>query len=138
MPKTARELMARKLTDRTIAKLATPKHTPRVLFDTLATGFGIKALPSGKRVFVLQTKFPGHATQTTRSIGAYPAISLAHARAKAVACYGVARRGVDPAVEEAKAVAASARDAMLAQKRSFGSVAESYIANGLNGKRQGK
>jgi integrase len=130
--------MARKLTDRTIAKLGVPKGGPRVVFDTLATGFGIKALPSGKRVFVLQTKFPGHATQTTRTIGAYPAISLADARAKAVAWYGMARRGVDPAVEEAKAVAANARAAMLAEQRSFASVAESYITNGLNGQRQGK
>lgn len=129
--------MAKKLTDRLVLKLATPKGGPRVVWDTLATGFGIKITPAGRRLFVLQTKFPGHAVQTTRTLGAYPGMTLADARAKAQRWYGLARAGIDPSVEEQKERDALERAAMLAQERSFAAVAEAYIARVLPKQRRG-
>jgi integrase len=129
--------MAKKLTDALVAKLATPKGGPKIVWDTLATGFGLKTTPAGRRLFVLQTKYPGHAVQTIRTIGAYPGMSLADARRVAVEWYGLARRGVDPKVEEEKAKVARERQAMLAEKRSFGAVAEAFFAEGLAGQRRG-
>ena len=61
-----------------------------------------------------KTRFPGHRVQTRRTLGAYPGMSLADARAKATEWYGLARRGVDPSVEEAKAAQAKARAEALA------------------------
>jgi hypothetical protein len=121
--------MAKKLTDPLIRKIAPPKKGgPRFVFDTLATGFGVKVTPAGKRLFVLQAKYPGHKTQSVRTLGAYPSMSLADARHKAVAWYGMVRQGIDPAVEARRA-------AMLAQEHSFGNVAEAYIARALPGQR---
>lgn len=129
--------MAKRLTDALVLRLAAPKHGPKVVWDTLATGFGVKVTPKGKRLFVLQTRYPGHSVQTTRTIGRYPAISLAGARAKAEKWYGLAKTGIDPAIDEAKTAERERRAAMLAQERSFGSVAEAYFARGLTGQRWG-
>jgi hypothetical protein len=124
-----------KLTDVKVARTAVPKGDFKIIWDNSTTGFGLKLTPAGRRLFVLQLVYPGHRTQSIRTLGQYPGLSLAEARAKAIAWYGMAKRGVDPTVEQDKAIEAARRAAMLSQERSFGSVAEAYIERGLNGQR---
>src|SRR5262249_48741224 len=128
--------MSKKLTDRFLTQTAAPKHQARFVFDALTTGLGVKFTPKGKKVFVCQLRYPGHATQTTRTLGAYPGLTLQAARAKATEWYNLARAGIDPSLEEQKQVAAAHRAAVLAQRNTFAALAEAFIAEGLNGQRQ--
>jgi integrase len=91
---------------------------------------GLKVLPSGKKVWLLQTKFPGHTVQTKRKLGEYPVTSLADARAKAEKWRGLAKKGIDPTEaeeEEAREKAAARRAEALRREHTFAAVAERYV-----------
>lgn len=75
---------------------------------------------TGKRTFMLQTRYPGSQQPTRRSLGEYGAISLDDARQKARNWLELIRKGIDPAVAEAEA-----RQAALSN--TFAAVAEDYL-----------
>lgn len=56
--------MSKKLTDVMIEKL----RGPAVVWDASTTGLGIRATGRGKKVFVLQLRYPGLKAQSTRVI----------------------------------------------------------------------
>ena len=80
-------------------------------------------MPSGKRTFVLVTRFPGRKNPTRRSLGTYGAITLDTARERARVWLDLIRRGIDPQVEEERQRSAELRK----QAHTFAAVAEEYI-----------
>ena len=90
--------MPTKLTDLFCENKTTRK--PSRTYDIIATGLIFAVLPSRKVVWKFQSVFPGHKNQTTRTLGEYPALSLAKAREKAVEWRKLVKAGVDPADAE--------------------------------------
>jgi integrase len=128
----------KKLTDVAVERTSVPRAGFKIIWDSACTGLGLKLTAKGRRLFVLQTVYPGHTVQSVRTLGTYPELALAEARAKAQEWYGLAKRGIDPAVEEAKASERARRAAMLSEQRSFGAVAEAYIERELPRQRRGE
>src|SRR5262249_25766312 len=128
--------MSKKLTDRFLTQTAAPKHQARFVFDALTTGLGVKFTPKGKKLFVCQLRYPGHATQTTRTLGPYPRLTLQAPPAYATQSHNLARAGIGPTLYAPKEAAAAHRAAVLAQRNPSAEVAEAFIAEGLNGQRQ--
>lgn len=94
--------MAKKLTDPHCEKA----RRPGITWDLTATGLGFKVLPSGKKLFVMQLRWPGRGMQTVKNLGPYgdrpPALTLAAARVRAKQFYDLAKAGVDPFEAEAR------------------------------------
>jgi integrase len=128
--------MATRLTDKTVENLR-PKRAAYFVWDAATVGLGIKVTPKHKKIWVAQLKYPGHRAQSRRTVGLFPAVGLAMAREKAREWHAWAKAGIDPAVEEAKAAAAATHAAALAERHSFTSVAEAYVARVLPGLRWG-
>src|SRR6476620_5143235 len=95
-------MLAKKpLTDRTIkaVKPALPgKRT--LLWDAIVPGLALRVTDSGKRSFVLVTRYPGSKHPAPRRLGAYGAISLGQARTKARKWLEMIASGVDPGIRE--------------------------------------
>lgn len=127
--------MAKKLTD-TFCRNA---KRPGITWDAGATGLGFKVLPSGKKSWVMQLRWPGRKAQTVKNLGPYgepPALTLAAARPRAERFYALAKAGIDPfeaeerARAEEKATEEAARLAEAAKRRNtFAALAERYIAS---------
>jgi integrase len=132
--------VGKKLTDITVERLG-KKAEPYVVWDAVQIGLGIKVTPRGKRIWVEQLRYPGYRCQSTRTLGHYPAMSLAQARTKAGQWYAWVKAGIDPEQAEAeeKARADTARRAETLKKaHTFASVAERYIGEHLDRQRRGK
>jgi integrase len=70
------------------------------LWDGEQTGFGVKATPAGKKVFIVQYRIGGRAGKTQRvTVGAYGAVTLTHARKAAKEILGKAATKIDVARE---------------------------------------
>jgi len=127
-------------TDRWIDRSLQPLRAEGyVVFE--AFGLGITVAPSGKKTFVLQTRYPGQQVQARRKLGTYPDLGLKDARVKAGVWRKLIQSGVDPADaarEKADAAAAERRARALQDETTFGSVAEMYIADHLKGQRRAK
>lgn len=107
----------RKLTDRLLQSLkGALDGKPYDVRDTEARGLRVRVMPSGERTFVLLARFSKGANPTRRALGAYPVISLADAREKALAWKKLIDKGIDPAQEEARKHA-----------NTFAAVAEDFI-----------
>ena len=108
--------MSRQLTDKMVAR-ARVQPKSYTIWDAKQTGLGIKITRTGKRFWRLQLKYPGHDVQTKRTLGMYPALSLAAAREKAGQWYSLVKQGIDPkdAEEEKQEAAAAARRAKALQ-----------------------
>src|SRR3974377_702122 len=91
--------VAKRLTEKAIIRLGTKPQTYWV-FDAKETGLGLKITPAGSKIWVLELRYPGHTTQSRRTLGTYPSLGLTAARAKAAQWYGWAKQGVDPADAE--------------------------------------
>ncbi len=88
-----------KLTKRDIDGLAADGETPAYLWDSSVPGFGVKALPSGIKRFILKYRADGGgrgARQRWLTIGTFGPITLDQARALAVQAYADIARGGDP------------------------------------------
>jgi integrase len=112
-----------------------------VVWDASQIGLGIKVTPGGKRIWVEQLRYPGFRSQSTRTLGYYPAMNLSEARAKAGRWYAWVKAGIDPEAAETaeRATAKAARRAETLKKaHTFASVAERYINEHLSGQRRGK
>ena len=121
--------MAKRLTDAQCRKA----RRPGIAWDAAATGLGFKVLPSGKKLFVMQLRWPGRGMQTVKNLGPYgdkpPALTLAAARERAGQFYALAKAGVDPfeAEEEQRRQVEAAKRAEAARKQNtFAGLAERY------------
>jgi integrase len=87
-----------KLTKSLIDALNTDNGKPSFVWDTLA-GFGVKALPTGKKVFVVKYRTNGggrNAPQRWQTLGKYGALTLDQARQMATQILADVARGADP------------------------------------------
>jgi integrase len=91
------------LTDRRLKALRGGNNY-RDLWDAAVPGFGVRVAPSGRKTFVLMTRFNGRKNPTRRAIGTYGIISLADARAKAREWLGFVSEGKDPAIQQRNGV----------------------------------
>jgi hypothetical protein len=91
--------------------------------DAIVPGLSLNVLPSGVKRFVLLKRFPGAKNPTRRALGAYGALTLEAARAKARTWLTDIGRGVDP-VER---IAAERRERDRARATTFAAVIEAYI-----------
>ena len=88
--------MAR-LTKRTLES-AEIKAKDYFIFDDELSGFGVRVMPSGKRIFVLQYRVGTRARRCT--LGHYPVLTVEQARVKATKTLAVVRDGGDPSGEK--------------------------------------
>lgn len=87
----------RALTDRTLKALKpAPAGKRYERRDDLVTGLLVRVTETGKRTFMLQTRYPGSQQPTRRSLGEYGAISLDDARQKARNWLELIRKGIGP------------------------------------------
>jgi integrase len=92
-------------------------------WDAIIPGLGVRTSATGRRTFVLMTRFPGSKNPTRRALGTYGELSLEQARAKARTWLELIRKGIDPAVAEAE----QRRAAIRLQENTFSAVAEDYL-----------
>jgi hypothetical protein len=71
------------------------------IWDSAVPGFGVRVAPSGRKTFVLMTRF-GRKNPARRAIGTYGAITLADARGKAREWLQLVSEGKDPAVPSSR------------------------------------
>jgi integrase len=101
--------------------------------DSQVPGFGVRVSDTGRRTFILVTRFPGSNNPTRRAIGEYGAITLADAREKARAWLEMIRRGVDPREEQERQRIAEQRT----RENSFRAVCEDFFRLALAKQRKG-
>jgi integrase len=114
----------RNLTDRTLKamKPAAPGK-PNDIWDTTVSGFGVRVSDSGRRTFMLMSRFPGSRNPTRRAIGVFGEITLADARAKAKRWKEQIAAGFDPAEAEE-----AVRQAELRRRENtFAAVLDEYL-----------
>jgi integrase len=70
------------------------------VWDAVVPGLGVRIAPSGRKTFVLMTRFGDKKNPTRRAIGTYGIISLASARGKAREWLGLVSEGKDPATQQ--------------------------------------
>jgi integrase len=125
----------RALTDRAIKSLGKKPAKPGKTYDVpdaIVPGLAVRVMPTGRRSFVLVTRFPGRTNPTRRSLGAYGAITLDMARERARVWLDLIRRGIDPQVEEERRRTAELRK----QAHTFAAVAEEFIGVHVSKTRQ--
>ena len=101
--------MAR-ITKRVVDALA-PDERERVVWDDDLKGFGVRVHPTGRKVYIVKTRWRGRAVKVT--IGPHGAVTPAEARARAAEIVSDARAGKDPA-------AGSRKDAKAPTMRDLG------------------
>ena len=89
--------MAKKFTEVGLERLS----KNGIYWDAGQTGLGIKVTPAGRKIWKFQIRYPGQRSQSRRTLGHYPGLSLTDARAKAADWYQLVKQGIDP--EEALA-----------------------------------
>ena len=87
-------MRARGLTELTVRKISTSRGKRIELWDGKLPGFGVRVSPSGQKSFVLMYYVHGRKRRAT--LGRYPHLSLAKARAKALSMLGQVANGADP------------------------------------------
>jgi integrase len=94
-----------KLTKRSTDSMAIPHEGQAFLWDDELRGFGIRAIPSGLKVFVLQ--YRNEEGRSRRIVlGHYGVLTVEQARKQALMKLGAVAGGADPAEERAKSRAA--------------------------------
>jgi integrase len=129
----------------TFLKALKPKRERYEIKDEEQAGLSVRVSPSGVVTFVYRARFPGRKSFTRTTLGHYPGLTLAAARAKATKWREAIREKRDPVVEE-KAAAARKREEdkrkadeeAKRQGHTFRSVAERYIKEITGTQRQGK
>jgi integrase len=122
----------RNITDRW---LESKKAEPGLHWDKTLPGFGVRVSgATGRKVFLLSTRFPDHDTPTPRALGKYPEMTLEEAREKAEEWRKQIRRGINPTEAEKRAKEAEERK----RANSFRAVAEDFITEKLGKKVTGE
>lgn len=94
-----------KLTKKTIDSMAIPTKEQAFLWDDELRGFGIRAIPSGLKAFVLQ--YRNEEGRSRRIVlGRYGVLTVEQARKQAIMKLGAVAGGADPAEERAQSRAA--------------------------------
>ena len=89
-----------RITKRTVDALK-PKERERVVWDDDLKGFGVRIHPSGRKVFIVKTRYGGRVIKMT--IGPCTAVSTTKARERAAEIITDARAGKNPAGRRSKA-----------------------------------
>jgi integrase len=115
----------RNLTDRYIkSRQPAPAGRRDEYHDAIVPGLALRVTDTGHKSFVLIARFPTHPINPTRrAIGKYGAVSLDTARARARQWLDWIERGIDPAVEDARRLAATQRN----QVNTFAAVAADFL-----------
>jgi integrase len=124
------------LSDRTLKALArkpAAKGKTKDIMDAVVPGFGVRVSETGRRTFVLMTRYPGSPNPTRRALGIYGQLTLEQARSRARDWLELIRRGIDPAIHEERQRQAALRQ----QANSFAAVAEDFIRDKLPSERHG-
>ena len=90
-----------KITKRTVDALK-PHERERVVWDDDLKGFGVRVHPSGRKVFIVKTRYGGRVIKMT--IGPHGAVSPAYARVRAAEIVTDARAGKNPAGRRSRAL----------------------------------
>ena len=116
---TDRKLKSLKAADRKRAD----NHGHYDTWDAVVPGLGVRTSSSGRKTFVLMTRYPGSSSPTRRALGVYGELTLEKARLKARDWLELIRKGINPATAEEEA-----RQAELRQRaNTFASVVEDYL-----------
>ena len=91
--------MRTRLTDKTVAQLATPKRGNRVAYDGTVAGFGARVTAGGARAFVLNYRRKADGRERRYTIGAFPNWSTTAAREEARRLRRQIDTGADPVGE---------------------------------------
>ena len=83
-----------KITKRTVDTVS-PQERKRVVWDDDLKGFGVRVHPTGRKVYIVKTRYRGRPVKAT--IGPHGAVTPAEARARAAEIITGARAGKDPA-----------------------------------------
>jgi Arm DNA-binding domain/Phage integrase family len=131
--------VARLLTDKGVSRLRV-RRKPYTIWDSGAVGLGLRVTPRGKKVWLVNLRFPGQRTQAKRRLGVYSTSTLGveAAREKAREWYGSVKGGTDPKVAEREAKRAreaEQRAAALKDKNTFAACAERYLAERTKNRR---
>ena len=121
--------MRKKLTDQLLRSLKPPTKGRTVITDTERAGLRFRITASGSASFLLEKKIKG-GKRRAFTLGTYPNMSLAAARAEALRIEIEAQSGVDR-IENAKALE-DARAAEDLAARSIGDILNIYIANHID------
>jgi integrase len=113
----------RNLTDRTLKSLKPRNNKTYDVMDSIVPGLGVRVLDSGRRTFVLVTRYPGSKNPTRRALGEYGELTLEKARDKARGWLELIRKGVDPKEHEERQRLAEQRK----RANSFAAIAEEFI-----------
>jgi len=90
-----------KLTEKLIASITTPKHRELFCWDSELKGFGLRVMPSGRKVFVVQYRNAAGGTKRYK-IGVHGRIKAEQARSTARELLGRIETGADPSADRAK------------------------------------
>ncbi|MDR7219871.1 integrase arm-type DNA-binding domain-containing protein [Aminobacter aminovorans] len=93
--------------------------------DTDTRGLGVRIGASGKRTFMLYTRYPGSSAPTRRELGEYPVMTLAEARTKARKWRDLIKQGINPKDDEDRAKAEQARK----RENTWATVVEDYLVD---------
>lgn len=136
MPQKALKNQKKKgLNDRTLKALkpaAKGKHYDQK--DDIVPGLAVRVSETGRKTFVLVTRYPGSKNPTRRALGTYGELTLEQARIKARGWLETLRKGMDPAIEAERRKAAELRR----QENSFAAIVEAFITEKLSGERKGE
>lgn len=105
-------------------KEAKPKDKEYILAD--GQGLNLRVSPKGRKIWIFNYSAPITKKRTNFTIGVYPSISLADARAKREEFRTLLAKGIDPQAEKRR----QQQEAESQIKDTFYSVAESYF-NGI-------
>jgi hypothetical protein len=145
--------MKAELTDISIKKLK-PEAKPYEVMDSKLVpgldtrGLGIRVMGKPGAVvksFILFRRFPGSENPVRRTLGRYPALTLAEARQKADEWNTLLKKKLDPKTEEAReeqqrlAAEQAKQEAERQQKENtFGNAFESYLRDKASKQRAGR
>ena len=106
--------MKKKLTERFVKNLKAPINGRIEVFDLVLPGFGIRMGSSGRLAFFVMYRV--HGKQRRKTLGLYPALSLAEARTEAGSAIKLAGAGIDPKL-----------DALKKSKEQFEPIAKEFL-----------
>lgn len=121
--------MRKKLTDQLIKSTKPPATGRTVITDTERAGLRFRITASGSATFLLEKKIKG-GKRRAFTLGSYPPMSLAEARAKALRIELEAQNGIDRVEKEQIEKAERAAEAFSA--RTVGDILEIYIATHID------
>lgn len=85
-----------RITKRVLDRLHAPQKGERWLWDRDLKGFGVKVLPSGRKVYAVKYRVPGDRVTRKFTLGLHGALTPDQARARATQVLASATRGEDP------------------------------------------